>query len=77
MDHSVDFSTATQAIEDVRQLLDSTAPQVKEALAKVPFEAFDSHTQRPFRDTIMHALEMVTSGGECVHRFGDFLSQIK
>lgn len=77
MDHSVEFTTATQVIEEVRQMLDNTTPGVKEALNKVPFEARDSHTGRPFRDTITHALEMVTSGGECVHRFGDFLSQVR
>lgn len=76
-DHSAEFTTATQVIEEVRQLIENTTPAVKEALAKVPFEAIDSHTRRPFRDTITHALEMVTSGGECVHRFGDFLSQVR
>ncbi|CAK9786275.1 hypothetical protein CC85DRAFT_285743 [Cutaneotrichosporon oleaginosum] len=76
-DNSDDFATAMGAISDLNEWLKLLPSYERDALARVPFQAIDSHTRMPFRDTIMHAIELVMAGGECTHRFGDFLIQIK
>jgi hypothetical protein len=76
-DNSEDFATAMGAISELSEWLKGRPAHERDALARVPFQATDSHTRIPFRNTVTHALELVISGGECTHRFGDFLSQIK
>ncbi|TXT06009.1 hypothetical protein VHUM_03770 [Vanrija humicola] len=75
-DLTSDFATAHQAIAELHSWLQGLPAPVKDALARVPFEAYDSHTHQSFRDTVAHAVELVVSGGECVHRFGDFMKQV-
>lgn len=75
-DASEDFTIAHQAIADLRTYLEDLPKATREALASVPFTVTDSHTGQQFRNTVMHAVELVSSGGECVHRFGDFLKQV-
>ncbi|BEJ04743.1 hypothetical protein CcaverHIS641_0205600 [Cutaneotrichosporon cavernicola] len=76
-DNSADFETAMGAISELNEWLKLRPTRERNALACVPFQAIDTHTRIPFRDTVTHALELVISGGECTHRFGDFLVQIK
>lgn len=76
-DNSSDFRTAMAAIAELRDWLSKRPAKEREALERVPFYAIDSHTQIPFRNTVSHAIELVISGGECTHRFGDFLSQVR
>ncbi|KAL1412333.1 hypothetical protein Q8F55_000077 [Vanrija albida] len=75
-DTTLDFTSAHKAIAELHSWLQGLEPKVKDALARAPFEAVDTHTRQPFRDTVAHAVELVVSGGECVHRFGDFLKQV-
>ncbi|WOO81842.1 Poly [ADP-ribose] polymerase 8 [Vanrija pseudolonga] len=75
-DTTDDFASAHRVIADLHEWLQTLPANVKDALARAPFEAVDSHTRQPFRDTVAHSVELVVSGGECVHRFGDFLKQV-
>lgn len=76
-DNSPDFAPAMKAISELNEWLKDRPARERDALARVPFQVTDSHTRIPFRNTVTHALELVISGGECTHRFGDFLLQIK
>ncbi|BEJ11923.1 hypothetical protein CspHIS471_0203830 [Cutaneotrichosporon sp. HIS471] len=76
-DNSTDFVIAMGAISELNEWLKLRPTRERDALACVPFQAIDSHTRIPFRNTVTHALELVISGGECTHRFSDFLAQIK
>lgn len=75
-DNTEDFASAHRAIADLHSWLKTLPANVSDALARAPFEAVDSHTRQAFRDTVAHSVELVVSGGECVHRFGDFLKQV-
>lgn len=77
IDNSTDFAAAMGAIAELRDWLAQRPAAERDALERVPFQATDSHTRIPFRNTVSHAIELVVSGGECTHRFGDFLSQVK
>ncbi|KZO91180.1 hypothetical protein CALVIDRAFT_602424 [Calocera viscosa TUFC12733] len=72
-----DYSQSTEAIVELKSYLEHMPPEIKDALEKAPFEVTDTHSRLPFRDTIMHELELVTSAGDCIHRFGDFLMQVR
>ncbi|KZT61403.1 hypothetical protein CALCODRAFT_491209 [Calocera cornea HHB12733] len=72
-----DYSKSTVAILELKAFIEGLSAEVKDALEKAPFEVQDSHSRLPFRDTVMHELELVTSAGDCIHRFGDFLMQVR
>ncbi|RSH77435.1 uncharacterized protein EHS24_003406 [Apiotrichum porosum] len=76
-DNTPDFATSHQQIADLRTWIEGLSSPVQEALKRVPFPAVDTHTGHLFRNTVMHAIELVISGGECIHRFGDFLTQVR
>jgi hypothetical protein len=75
-DHSEEFGPSLEAISGLRTWLTKVSAAERKALQVAPFDATDTHTRQLFRDTVMHAIELVSSGGDCVHRFGDFLSQL-
>ena len=76
-DQTLDFTPSLEAIAKLHEFIATLGADEHEALHRAPFDAVDSHTRVSFRDTVMHELELVSSGGDCVHRFGDFLSQVK
>lgn len=65
-DHSTEMTGAHAAIAELQTWLEDQPQLVRDALKRVPFDAVDSHTGLKFRDTVEHATELVTSGGECV-----------
>jgi hypothetical protein len=75
-DNSEEMERANNAVAELRTWLEKLDKRTRDALEHVPFSARDSHTHQPMRNTITHAVELVSSGGECIHRFGDFLSQV-
>jgi hypothetical protein len=76
-DQTEDFHQALPAIAELQTWIKALDKPIKDALGRVPFTMHDSHTGQQLRNTVSHAVELVTSGGECVHRFGDFLAQIR
>lgn len=76
-DRSEAFVQAHTAIGDLKTWLEGLDQKVRDALDRVPFTIRDSHTAQRIRNTVSHAVELVSSGGECVHRFGDFLLQLR
>ncbi len=75
-DQSQHYAPSFAALAELKVFIATLGDQEQNALARAPFDTVDSHAHKTRRLTVMHELNRTASGGDCVHKFGDMLSQL-